>query len=126
MSAGVLRALRVELADTIGAAGAELTVYDHVPGRVQLPAAFVMAGAPYIEQGQTFGSATVRFAVVLLTQPALNSVETDLLDERIETVQQQLQDAGWLVERVDQPQLQELNGQELLAVQLAIATDTEF
>lgn len=119
----VLGDLRRELADDVAGDPVELTTYDHVPARVQLPAAFVMAGAPYIEAGDTFGSSTVRFDVALLTQPSLSADETDQLDERIEAVQRRLQDAGWRVERVEQPQLQDLNGAEVLATQIAVAAD---
>lgn len=119
----VLGDLRRELADDIAGQPADLTVYDHVPARVQLPAAFVMAGAPYIEQGQTFGSSMVRFGVVLLTQPSMNAGETDQLDERIELVQRRLLDGGWAVERVERPEIQDLNGAEVLATSLSVAAD---
>jgi len=122
----VLGELRAELADEIAGQPAELTVYDHVPARVQLPAAFVMAGQPYVEQGQTFGSSIVRFAVVLLTSPSLSADETDQLDERIEAVQRRLLDAGWTVERVDRPEIQDLNGAEILATVLNVATGATF
>lgn len=118
----VLGDLRRELADDIaGQPPSALTVYAHVPARVQLPAAFVMAGAPYVEQGQTFGSSVVRFAVVLLTHPGMNEDETDRLDERIETVTSRLLDAGWTVERVERPEIQDLNGAEVLATALSVA-----
>ncbi|WKW85144.1 tail terminator [Microbacterium phage KillerTomato] len=117
----VLGDLRRELADDVAGAPVELTTYDHVPARVQLPAAFVMAGAPYVEADQTFGSSIVRFGVVLLTQPSMNADETDQLDERIETVQRRLLSAGWLVERIERPEIQDLNGAEVLATALSVA-----
>lgn len=117
----VLGDLRRELADDVAGSPVELTTYDHVPARVQLPAAFVMAGAPYVEQGDTFGSSIVRFSVVMLTQPSLSADETDQLDERIESVQRRLLDAGWLVERVERPEIQDLNGAEVLATALSVA-----
>ncbi len=119
----VLGDLRRELADTVAGDPVALTTYDHVPGRVQLPAAFVMAGAPYVEQGLTFGSSRVRFAVVLLSQKGLNSDETDQLDERIESVQGRLLDAGYVIERVEQPQIQDLSGSEVLATELSVVAD---
>ena len=122
----VLGDLRRELADEIAGQPAELTVYDHVPARVQLPAAFIMAGQPYVEQGQTFGSSTVRFGVVLLTQPSLNADETDQLDERIESVQRRLLTAGYTVERVERPEIQHLNGADLQATVLSVACDATF
>ena len=118
----VLGDLRRELADDAAGSPVELTTYDHVPARVQLPAAFVIPGQPYVEAGQTFGSSTVRFGLVLLTHPSPNSDETDQLDERIESVQRRLTDAGWLVERVEQPEVQELSGgAEVLATVLRVA-----
>lgn len=117
----VLGDLRRELADDVAGSPVELTTYDHVPARVQLPAAFVMAGAPYVEADQTFGSSIVRFGVVLLTQPSMNADETDQLDERIETVQRRLLSAGWLVERIERPEIQDLNGAEVLATALSVA-----
>ncbi|AVR56184.1 minor tail protein [Microbacterium phage Azizam] len=117
----VLGDLRRELADDVAGSPVELTTYDHVPARVQLPAAFVMAGAPYVEADQTFGSSIVRFGVVLLTQPSMNADETDQLDERIESVQRRLLSAGWLVERIERPEIQDLNGAEVLATALSVA-----
>ncbi|URM86191.1 tail terminator [Microbacterium phage Loca] len=117
----VLGDLRRELADDVAGSPVELTTYDHVPARVQLPAAFVMAGAPYVEADQAFGSSIVRFGVVLLTQPSMNADETDQLDERIETVQRRLLSAGWLVERIERPEIQDLNGAEVLATALSVA-----
>lgn len=117
----VLGELRRELADDVAGSPADLTVYDHVPARAQLPAAFVMAGGPYIEAGQSFGEFVVRFDVTLLTTPSLNAQETDQLDERIETTQRRLTAAGWLIERVERPEIQELNGAEVLATALSVA-----
>jgi len=117
----VLGDLRRELADDVAGSPVELTTYDHVPARAQLPAAFVMAGAPYVEADQTFGSSIVRFGVVLLTQPSMNADETDQLDERIESVQRRLLSAGWLVERIERPEIQDLNGAEVLATALSVA-----
>ncbi|MFF0911995.1 minor tail protein [Exiguobacterium phage phiExGM16] len=119
----VLSNLRGELADELAG---DITVYEHVPARAALPAAFVMAGSPYIEQGATFGERLVRFSVVLLSSPGPNSIETVELDERIETVQRRLLAADWLVESVSQPQLQDLNGAEVLAVELAVSTLATF
>lgn len=118
----VLGDLRRELVDTVEG----LTTYDHVPAAVQLPAVFVMAGSPYIEAGQTFGSRHVRLQLVLLTHPASNSAETDWLDEQIEAVQKRLTDEGWTVESVAQPQLQDLSGSDVLATSINVGTDVTF
>ncbi|AVR56157.1 tail terminator [Microbacterium phage Naby] len=119
--------LRGELADVIaGPMPADLTVYDHVPARVQLPAAFVMAGQPYLEAGQSFGSSIVRYGVVLLTQPSLNADETDQLDRQLMRIQRRLLAAGYVVERIDRPEIQDLNGAEVLATALNVALDAAF
>lgn len=120
----VLGDLRRELADDVAGDPADLTTYDHVPGRVQLPAAFVMAGSPYLEQGETFGSSLVRFQAVLLTTPSLNSETTDELDELIEKISSRVTGAGWLVERIQQPAIFDLSGSDVLGVRFDIAAET--
>ena len=118
--------LRRELADHVAGEPVELTTYDHVPGRVQLPAAFVMAGAPYVEQGQTFGSSTVRYQAVLLTHPSLNSETTDQLDELLHSVTTRLAVAGWLIELIEQPKILDLSGSDVLAVSINVAAVASF
>jgi hypothetical protein len=119
---GVLKALRGELVDTVTG----ITTYDHVPARVNLPAAFVLPGQPYIEAGETFGEKTVRFGLVLLTHPTLNQIETDDLDALIETTQHALDAAGWRVESVQQPAIQDLNGSDVLATEITVAALATF
>lgn len=118
--------LRRELADHVAGEPVELTTYDHVPGRVQLPAAFIMAGAPYVEHGQTFDSSTVRFQAVLLTHPSLNSETTDQLDELIENVSRRLTIEGWLIEQIQQPKILDLSGSDVLAVAINVAAVASF
>lgn len=118
----VLKQLRGELVDTLTG----LTIYDHVPARASIPCAFVMAGAPYITASATYGARLVRFGVVLVTSSSLNEYETDELDERIEQAQRELESAGWLVEQVAQPEIQDLNGAEILATTITVATDAAF
>lgn len=118
----VLKALRGELADTVTG----VTTYDHVPGRINLPAAVVVPGQPYIEPGETFGQKAVRFDLVLLTHPATNEDETDQLDELIESTQHALDAGGWRVERVEMPATQEYNGGEVLATGITVVTLATF
>lgn len=117
-----LKDLRGELADTV----AGITTYDHVPGRVNLPCAVVVPGAPYITPGETFGEKLVRFGLVLLTHPAINGDETDALDELIESTQHALDAAGWRVEQVQQPNNTDLNGADILATEIVVATLATF
>lgn len=120
----VLLDLRTEIADTLG--GLDLTTYTHVPGRVHLPAAFVMAGSPYIEQGQTFGERLVRFVVALVAQTGDNLSETVALDEQIEAAMAVLHAAGWTVESVAQPTAQAFDNTECLVTNLTVATFVAF
>ena len=119
---GTLKALRAELVGTITG----ITTYDHVPARAALPCAFIMASSPYISAGQTFGTRQVRFGVVLLTSPSLNSVETELLDAQIESVQHELEAEGWTVEQVEQPRIEDLGDVEVLATTITVATAATF
>ena len=117
-----LRELRTELVETVTG----VTTYDHVPARAVTPAAFIVPGSPYITAGQTFGIRTVRFGLVLLTTPSMNRYETDALDQQIEKIQHDLESAGWLVESVNAPEIQDLNGAEILATTINVATDATF
>lgn len=118
---GQLATIRTELVEAL--AGLGVTTYDHVPARAALPAAFIMPGSPYIEQGLTFDTKRVRFGVVLLTHPGLNQHETSLLDARIEQTLHDLTTDGWTVERVEQPRIEDLSDTEVLATTIQVATD---
>jgi hypothetical protein len=118
----VLKDLRTDLASKV----TTVTTYDHVPGRVLLPAAVVLAGSPYIDQGDTFGERLVRFQLVLLTHPSLNQIETDALDQTIESTIVAVEKGGWTVESVQQPNTQELNGAEVFATEITVAAMVTF
>lgn len=119
---GVLKALRVELIDTV----TQLTTYDHVPGRVALPAVITAAGSPYISAGQTFGAKHVRFNLIILTAPSLNQIQTDELDLWIEDIQHDLESAGWAVEQVEQPRIEELGDTEVLSTTITVGCEADF
>ena len=116
--------MRQELADAM--ATLQLTTYTHIPGRLDLPGAFVAAGNPYIEQGQTFGERLVRFQVVVATQTGDNASETTALDELIEGAQAALEAAGWLVEQVDQPFVQDFNNAQALVTVITVSAYETF
>jgi len=120
----VLTELRTELVDAL--VGLDLNTYTHIPGRLALPGAFVMAGSPYISQGQTFGERTVRFDVVLATQTGGNASETSALDELIESAQAALESAGWLVEEVAQPYSMDFNNAEALVTSITVTAPVTF
>lgn len=121
---GVLTDLRTDIATALAPTG--LNTYTHIPGRMALPGAFVMAGSPYIEQGDTFGSRTVRFGVVLATQTGSNQAETTALDDLIEQAQAALTDDDWLVEEVSQPYAQAFNNTEALVTEITVTTTVTF
>lgn len=120
-----LNDLRAELVEALQ--GLDLTLYTHIPGRMSLPGAFVMAGSPYIEAGQTFGTRTVRFSVVLAVQTGDNQSETSALDDLIEGAQAALEAADWLVESVSQPYAMAFNNSEGLVTEITVtASDVTF
>lgn len=103
----VLSDLRTDLGTALGSL--PVTVYNHLPGSAAFPSAIILAGSPYAEQGQTFGTWTVRLEVYLSARKGNNSSETGLVDElieaaidAIETHDSPLTD-GWVVEAVSQP-----------------------
>lgn len=119
---GTLKQLRGELIGVV----TQLTTYDHVPGRVSLPAAILAAGSPYISAGQTFGARHVRFNLIILTAPSLNSIQTDELDLWIEDIQHDLESAGWVVEQVEQPRIEELGDTEVLSTTITVGCEADF
>lgn len=119
-----LTELRTHLADALAPLG--VTTYTHIPARMSLPGAFIAAGSPYIEQGQTFGERLVRFEVVLATQTGDNLSENSSLDELIENAQALLDTAGWQVEEVSQPYIQEFANAPSLVTQFTVSTFETF
>lgn len=119
-----LGTLRQELVDSL--AGLDLNLYTHIPGRMALPGAFVMAGSPYIEQGQTFGERTVRYEVIVCTQQGDNASETSELDELIEAAQAALEADGWLIELVSQPYGMAFNNAQGLVTSITVTSSVTF
>lgn len=117
-----LKELRVDLVDAITG----ITTYTHVPARANVPCAFVLPGSPYIEGGETFGESLVRFELVLLTQPSMNGPQTDDLDLLILKSSGELAAAGWHVETVNQPRIEEINGGEVLATGINVSATVTF
>jgi len=120
----VLGDLRQEVVEAL--TGLDLTLYTHIPGRMNLPGAFVMAGSPYVEQGQTFGERLVRFSVVTATNTGENNAETAALDELLEAAQARLEAAGWTVESISQPEAQAFGNAEALVASLNVAALVTF
>lgn len=116
--------LRQEIATAI--APLDLSIYTHIPGRMDLPGAFIAAGNPYIEQGQTFGERLVRFEVVIASQTGDNLSETTALDELIERAQALLDAAGWTVEEISQPYIQDVNNSAALVTTFTVSSFETF
>ncbi|QRY40850.1 hypothetical protein JVX92_00715 [Microbacterium hominis] len=104
----------------------DLNTYTHIPGRMDLPGAFVAAGSPYIEQGQTFGERLVRFQIALAVQTGDNLSETEALDRLIENAQAALDEAGWVVEEVQQPYMQDFNNAPALITIITVSAFETF
>lgn len=119
-----LKTLREEIVAALD--GLALNTYTHVPGSVALPGAFVMAGSPYIEQGQTLGGRIVRFDVVFCVQQGDNASETSALDELIEAAQAALEDDGWLIESVAQPYAMSFNNAQGLVTSITVTAPVAF
>ena len=116
--------LRQDIAGAL--ASLDLNVYTHIPARMALPGAFLAAGNPYIEQGQTFGERLVRFEVAIASQTGDNLSETEALDRLIESAQALLDAAGWTVEEVSQPYIQDFNNAAALVTTFTVSTFETF
>lgn len=102
-----LPALREDLRKSME--GMPVYTYNHLPGSASMPSAIVLAGAPYLEAGETYGSWVIRLEVWLSAAKGSNDSETSQVDElitqaidAIETYNSPLTD-GWVVESVSQP-----------------------
>ncbi len=118
----VLSILRQEVVDALKAVD-DLNLYTHVPGRMALPGAFVMAGSPYVEQDVTFDSRLVRFEVIICAPAGDNDAETSALDELIEAAMHALESDKWVIESVSQPYSMEFNNAQGLVTSITITSD---
>lgn len=112
--------LRTELADALAPLG--ITTYTHIPARMSLPGVFVMAGEPYVSEGQTLGERLVRFQAVLAAQKASNIAETAETDELIEKAVIALESDAWTVEEIAQPSAMDFHNTPALVVVLTVTT----
>jgi len=106
--------------------GLELYTYNHLPAAAAFPSAVILAGSPYVEIDQTFGSRMVRLEVWLSATKGNNGSETDQVDEliqkaidAIETYDSPIVD-GWVVEMVSQPFQFEINNGQAFSVSLTV------
>lgn len=121
---GVLTAVRAELADTLAPLG--VNTYTHLPGRAALPSAIVLAGSPYLEQGQTFGERLVRHELWISAAKGDNQSETSHLDDLLDAAVVALETDGWLVEQISQPFEFEINNGSALTASITVTSGVTF
>lgn len=89
--------------------GLDIYTYAFLPGAAATPCAIVLAGSPYLEADQTFGSWVINLQVFLAAAKGDNGSETTQVDELIQKAIDAIHDYdspltdGWLVEGVSQP-----------------------
>lgn len=119
-----LAALRGDLATSLEGLG--LYVYDHLPGSAAFPSAVILAGAPYLEAGQTFDTWTVRLEVWLSAEKGDNGSETDQADELIQKAIDAIHQYdspltdGWVVEGVTQPFSWDINNGQAFTASITV------
>ncbi|MGC5584149.1 hypothetical protein [Ornithinimicrobium sp. W1665] len=113
-----LRALREDLQAVLAPIG---TVLDHLPERITPPVAIIAAGSPYVEAGETFGSWSVRFTVVLVASQGTNQTATRQLDHVVAATAVALDQGAWDVERIDQPTMLGHAGTHFLSTTVDVA-----
>lgn len=96
--------------------------YDHIPARINLPAAIVIPGLPYLAPGDTYGTFVVRHTVALVGQAGPNATVTETLDDLIEDALAALLNAGHVVSEVSPGYAYESNTGQFLAVDLTVIT----
>lgn len=117
-----LQAQRADLKAALAVSGTP--VLDHLPERITPPVALIAAGSPYVEPGNTYGSWRVRFTVVLVASQGTNDTATRELDDVVTAALVAL-DAGWDVERVDQPTMLAHGGTNNLSTTIDVARTVE-
>lgn len=110
---------RLAVAELLDAAGVK--TYDHIPERVTPPAAILVPGSPYLEQGQTFCDYTMRLEVTLVSGTASNAATTKALDTLVEQAVVAL-GQDYDVDEVAQPFQLSANNALYLATRVNIST----
>ncbi|MFD1505262.1 hypothetical protein FE374_09365 [Georgenia yuyongxinii] len=101
--------------------GAGLQVEAHLPERINPPVAILTPGTPYLEGGDTYGSYTLRFTVLLVTPTAANATATTVLDELIVKAVAGVEGAdGFGLERVDQPAMLQANNAQYMSTTVEV------
>lgn len=113
-----LALLREDLSTVLEAAG--VRTHGFLPERIVPPLALLAAGSPYVEDGDTYGSYTVRFTVVLVASQATNQVATKELDEAVTAALVALDNGNWAIERVDQPTMMQSSNTHYLSTTIDV------
>lgn len=116
----LLSSARQEINLQLGTLGVGL-IYTYVPERPQAPCFIVSAGAPYLEDGETFTEMRCRFDILLLAGVATNETETGVLDQLICDAVDALE--TWDIEGVEQPSQYEINGAYFLGTKITLSQD---
>lgn len=112
----------MDAAEALEAAG--INAVEYVPERVSPPIAIIKAGAPYVEQGQTFTEFQVRLDVRIVAGTATNEVATSALDQLISDAIIALGD--WTIELVSEPEMLLVNNAQYLSARLSITTNIQI
>ena len=117
-----LGTLRSDLATLLGTATG-FTANDHAPGRLTVPAVFILPGSPYVEAGNTFGSFRVRLTATLAVTAVNNETASSGLDDAVEEAIIAAVNGGWGVEKASEPYALEANGGQLAVTNIDVVID---
>lgn len=105
--------LRRKVADALGA-------MDHLPERIDPPLTMLVAGSPYVEGGDAYGTFNIRFTAVVVVGRSENAEATAALDAQVTWAIVQLDNAGIALERVDQPSMLQHGGGNFLSTTIDV------
>lgn len=117
-----LKSVRQEIGFQLGAVG--IPHYEFIPSRVNVPAALIEPGSPYMEQADTFAEFTIRMSVVLLVSGSNNEEATDELDQLIVTAIDALDTFD--IESVSSPDGFEINAAQYLGTRVNLITTKDL
>lgn len=109
---------RAEIAAALN--GIDLDVHEYMPERMSPPCALLTTGSPWVEDGEQFGSFTVRYQVTIVAGTATNEVVTDRLDEHMAAAIVALDEADFGIARVDEPYGLQANNATYVAANISL------
>lgn len=120
-----LAQVRASLADVLSGAGVPLSTF--LPERIDPPLIVMVPADPYVAAGDTFGSFTVKFTLVLLVAKGTNETETSTLDELVNKVVDVVTEStDFGIDLVGQPAYMQLTGTFFsCAIDVDTVTDLE-